>query len=172
MQEEVENRTLKLVITKSKLSVRTLIDGLRYAVRKADHKIEVIKDTKARAKAKDKMDGPHGKQTVKQLIGHGETVRQLPVGTETFKPFERILRKHGVDFAIMKTKEDGKPRYLAFFRAKDEAVITSVLADCAEKRLYGDQEKKQSVIQKLEACKEKVASRKRKVRQKEKELTR
>ena len=65
MQEEVENRTLNLVITTSKLSVRTLIDGLRYAVRKADHKIEVIKDTKARVKVKDKMDGPHGKQTVK-----------------------------------------------------------------------------------------------------------
>ena len=59
MQEEVENRTVNLAISTTKLTGRTIIAGIRKYLQ---HR-EKVKMKKARDPA------VHGKQSVKQLLG-------------------------------------------------------------------------------------------------------
>ena len=56
MQEEVENRTVNLMISTTKLTWRALVTGYR-------------KFQQHRARVKAGKEVPHGKQTVKKLIG-------------------------------------------------------------------------------------------------------
>ncbi len=62
MQEEVENRTVNLAISTTKLTGRTIIAGIRKYLQ---HR-EKVKMKKARDPA------VHGKQSVKQLLGQNQ----------------------------------------------------------------------------------------------------
>lgn len=59
IQEEVENKTVNLVISTTKLSYHTLVSALK--------KMKQVHDTHAN-------QPKHGKQTVKQLIGQNQGV--------------------------------------------------------------------------------------------------
>lgn len=67
MQEEVENRTVNLAISTTKLTGRTIIAGIRKYLQ---HR-EKVKMKKARDPA------VHGKQSVKQLLGQNQVLRML-----------------------------------------------------------------------------------------------
>lgn len=179
MQEEVENRTVNIVITTTRLTARTLMDGIRkYLNRNAqmkqsirERKAGVKVEAKQRQKEQRKAEGPHGKQTVKQLVRHSNGLKQVPVQGEHLREFERVLRKYGVDFAVMKEAKGDSPRYLVFFKAKDEAMLSNVLAECTQKQLGKKQVKKPSLLNALKEAKELVASVPAKTRQKEKDLS-
>ena len=173
MQEEIENRTVNLVITTSKLTVRTLMDGIRRFINQSGVQTRVSREriAKAEVRARQKAEGPHGKQTVKQLIRHGNGLKRIPVQGERLKEFERVLKRYGVDFAIMKEAQPESPRFLVFFKAKDEEVLSSVLADCTRRQMEHDDPNRISVMKLLEAMKEKVAAIPRKDRMKEKDLS-
>lgn len=99
-------------------------------------------------------------------------MKQLPVEGENLRAFQGVLRKYGVAFSIMRDRQNGKKRYLTFFKAKDEAVLTKVLAECTRRQLDTREEKKPSILAALAKMKEKVAARpKRHSRMKEKDLT-
>lgn len=53
---------------------------------------------------------PHGRQSVKKLMGHGETVNSIEV--EAPKLFDRMARRFHVDYAFYQT---GPDKYLLFF---------------------------------------------------------
>ena len=57
---------------------------------------------------------PHGKQTVKQLIGQNQGVSTVESNDPDIKAFDRIARKYGVDYAIKKIKTPDKPKYVSF----------------------------------------------------------
>ena len=57
LQEEVENRTVNLAITTTKLTTRQIINLLRKLCRMIKDKIE------------QPEKAPHGKQSVKKLLG-------------------------------------------------------------------------------------------------------
>ena len=110
VNEEVAEKTIRLAISTTKLTASTLIKGLGKYLRHRQHK----KEMKA---AKD--DRIQGKQTVKQLIGQNQGVSSLPVGETGLKDFERIAKKYGVDFAIVKDKTVTPTKYMVFFKARD-----------------------------------------------------
>ena len=64
MQEEIENRTVNLAVTTTRLSGRVLMDALRMYLRHRDLKKSRNQQTKD--------DHPHGEQTVKDLIGQNQ----------------------------------------------------------------------------------------------------
>ena len=66
MQEEVENRTVNLMISTTKLTWRALVTGYR-------------KFQQYRAKVKAGKEVPHGKQTVKKLIGQNQGVSSIDI---------------------------------------------------------------------------------------------
>ena len=171
MQEEIENRTVNLVVTTSRLSVRAMMDGIRKFVSQTGIQKNQERSVKAELRAREKAEGPHGKQTVKQLMQHGNGLKRIPVQGESLKEFERVLKRYGVDFAIMKEAGAEKPRFLVFFKAKDEEVLNSVLAECTRRQMENPVKRRPSVLKLLEEMKEKVAAIPRKDRMREKDLS-
>lgn len=112
MQEEVENRTVNLAISTTKLTGRTIIAGIRKYLQ---HR-EKVKMKKARDPA------VHGKQSVKQLLGQNQGATNVEIDKESIRDFEKLAKKYGVDFAVRKDKSVDPPRFLVFVRSKDADV--------------------------------------------------
>ncbi len=174
MQEEVENRTINVVIATTRLSARQLESGLRRYLnghaQKKNAKRNVKVQVRQRQKEQRKAEGPHGKQTVKQLVRHSNGLKEVPVQGEHLKEFEKVLKKYGVDFAIMREKLDPS-RYLVFFKARDESLLSSVLKECTDKQLSQTMPKRASVLAALKKAKDLIKSVPVKTRQKEKDLS-
>ena len=98
---------------------------------------------------------PHGKQSVKQLIGQNQGVSTIESNDPDIKSFERIARKYGVDYAIKKVKTEDKPKYVIFFKARDADALTQAFTEYTRKSV----EKRPSVLEKLHSLTEKVQNR-------------
>lgn len=116
MQEEIENRTVNLAISTTKLTARGIIrlaaKGLAYIKRKSHD-----------AALKNKK--PDGRQTIQQLIGQNQGVTNIDISQTDLKGFEKYARKYGVDYAITKDKSVFPPKYLVFFKARDADAMTA-----------------------------------------------
>ena len=108
MQEEVENRTVNLAISTTKLTFRTIVNG--YNAWKRHHQAKVAQKT---------AQLPVGKQSIKELIGQNQGVSSIPIEKTDLKGFEQVARKYGVDYAITKDQNVMPPKYTVFFKAKD-----------------------------------------------------
>ena len=91
MQEEVESRALTLAINTAKLTGRTLKNAVA--------KLLAYRKNKKAAKA---YVHPHGKQSVKKLIGQNQGVSSIELADGSIRDFEHVARKYGVDFALTK----------------------------------------------------------------------
>lgn len=158
MQEEVENRTVNLAISTSRLSARTIVAGIRMYLQHQRN---------AAAKKPVKVEGVHGKQTVKELIGQNQGVSRMPLGDASIRDFEREAKKYGVDFAVTKDKSVHPPQYTVFFKARDNDALQQIADSLMAKQL--NTEKKPSIVKQLEKLKALVASLPSKVRHKEQE---
>lgn len=116
MQEEIENRTVNLAISTTKLTARGIIrlaaKGLAYIKRKS-------------REAALKNEKPDGRQTIQQLIGQNQGVTNIGISQTDLKGFEKYARKYGVDYAITKDKSVFPPKYLVFFKARDADAMTA-----------------------------------------------
>ena len=99
MQEEVENRTLTLVVNGTKFSGRLLKTAVsKYMTHRREKKLEGQRN----------RDSPvihKGKQSVKQLIGQNQGVSNIEITDPSIKEFEKIARKYGVDYAVKKRSQ-------------------------------------------------------------------
>lgn len=123
MQEEVQSRTVTLAISTTKLTARTL----RAAIRKL-----LAAWKKGRDKAKS-PEIPHGKQTVKQLVGQNAGVSNIEITDSNIKSFEKVARKYGVDYAVKQDRSVSPPKYLVFFKARDADALTSAFKEFSAK---------------------------------------
>ena len=116
MQEEIENRTVNLAISTTKLTARGIIrlaaKGLAYIKRKS-------------REAALKNEKPDGRQTIQQLIGQNQGVTNIDISQTDLKGFEKYARKYGVDYAITKDKSVFPPKYLVFSKARDADAMTA-----------------------------------------------
>ena len=158
MQEEVENRTVNLAISTSRLSARTIVAGIRMYLQHQRN---------AAVKKPAKVEGVHGKQTVKELIGQNQGVSRMPLGDASIRDFEREAKKYGVDFAVTKDKSVHPPQYTVFFKARDNDALQQIADSLMAKQLNA--EKKPSIVKQIEKLKALVASLPSKVRHKEQE---
>lgn len=179
MQEEVENKSVNLAVRTGSVSGRVLYQALRSFVqdqRSAVANRTARKESKERlklAKMERKNAPKHGRQTVKQLIGQGQGVESMDIGDAGIRDFKHIANRYGVDFAIMKDKNENPPRYTVFFKAKDVDAITAVLKDYSAKQVKRKEDKeKTSILEKLNQFKEKVKNTPRKDKEKRKEQER
>ena len=140
MQEEVENRTVNLAISSTKLTGRTLVAAFRKYLQH-----------RARVKAGKESETPHGKMTVEELVGQGQGAQQIDIAKTGIKDFQRILNTYGVDYAIRKDVEKDPPRYLVFFKAKDADVLTAAFKEYSAE--LSNREKRPSVRKALEVLK-------------------
>jgi len=162
MQEEIENRSITLVINASKLTLRVLQDVIRQYLAEQKHK---AKNTQQTDPAK------HGKQTVKELVGQGKGVTNIEVTDSNFKAFERVANKYGVDFAIKRDASQRPPKYLVFFKAPDTDAMTAAFREFTANTIK--RESKPSILAQLRKFQELLQSAAQKSdRQKSKEQTR
>ena len=157
MQEEVENRTVNLAISTTRLKGRTIIAGIRKYLQ---HR-EKVKARKGREPA------VHGKQSVKKLLGQNQGAANAEVEKEGIKDFERLSKKYDVDFSVRNDKTVETTRYFVFVRAKDSDALDAICKEHQARSLTKD--KKPSVLAQLSKFKNLVASLPKKIREKKQE---
>lgn len=90
---------------------------------------------------------PHGKQSVKQLIGQNQGVTSIESNDPDIKAFDKVARKYGVDYAVKKVRDDdGKSKYIIFFKGRDNDAITAAFKEYTAKSM--EKAKKPSVLKK------------------------
>ena len=116
MQEEVEHKTIALAINASKLTGRELKQAI---VKLLAH----LKNKKAHP------DIPQGKQSVQQLAKHVQGMTSIEITDQNINDFERVAKKYGVDFAVMKDKHERPPKQVGLFKGKDADAITNAFKE-------------------------------------------
>ena len=150
MQEEVENRTLTLVVSGTKFTGRMFKAAIsKYMAHRKEKKLE-------KQRSRDAPVIPHGKQTVKQLVGQNQGISNIEITDPSIKEFEKIARKYGVDYAITKDQNVIPPKYTVFFKAKDADALTSAFEEFTNRKLKAKE--KPSVLEQLNKLKELVAA--------------
>lgn len=119
MQEEVENKTLTLIVNGGKFTGRLL----KAAISKY---MAHLKEAKVEKRRKRETPVVHrGKQTVKQLTRQNQGVSNIDIQDKEIRQFERIARKYGVDYAVKKDRSTSPPKYMIFFKGRDADAITA-----------------------------------------------
>ena len=117
MQEEVENRTIALAVSTARMTGRVLKAAL----------IKLLAEMKKSRDSPPQI--PHGKQTVKELIGQNAGVSNIEITDKNIKSFEQVARKYGVDYALKKDTTGVLPRCLVFFKARDADALNAALSE-------------------------------------------
>ena len=149
MQEEVENRTLTLIVSGTKFTGRLFKAAVsKYMAHRKEKKLE-------KQRSRDSPVTPKGKQTVKQLIGQNQGVSNIEINDPSIRDFERIARKYGVDYAVKKDRSASPPKYLIFFKARDADALTAAFSEYTQKKVKkADRSERPSVLAKLAQFKE------------------
>ena len=149
MQEEVENRTLTLIVSGTKFTGRLFKAAIsKYMAHRREKKLE-------KQRSRDSPVTPKGEQTVKQLIGQNQGVSNIEINDPSIKDFERIARKYGVDYAVKKDRSASPPKYLIFFKARDADALTAAFTEYTGKKVKkAEKTERPSVLAKLAQFKE------------------
>ena len=149
MQEEVENRTLTLIVSGTKFTGQLFKAAIsKYMAHRREKKLE-------KQRSREAPVTPKGKQTVKQLIGQNQGVSNIEINDPSIKDFERIARKYGVDYAVKKDRSASPPKYLIFFKARDVDALTAAFSEYTQKKVKkADRSERPSVLEKLAQFKE------------------
>ena len=148
MQEEVENKTLTLMVNGTRFTGRMFKAAIsKYMA----HRWEVKHQKQQK---RDSPVIPHGKQTVKQLIGQNQGVSNIEINDPSIREFDRIARKYGVDYAIKRDRSSNPPKFLIFFKSRDADALTSAFNEYAGKKVR--KASRPSVLQRLASFKERV----------------
>lgn len=128
--------------------------GLAYILRAAARKLR---------QERQAHKTPHGRQTVGQLMGHGEATSSIPVEAPAL--FDRAARRWNVDYAFYQT-EPGK--YLLFFKSKQADAITACMSDYSRRVLKQSRSRSVPILERLSRAQERV--RRQPVRERTKEV--
>ena len=112
------------------------------------------------AKRHKKAQRPHGRQSVKKLMAHGENVNSIEV--EAPKLFDRMARRFHVDYAFYKT---GPDKYLLFFKTGQADAMTACFSEYSRKVLDKSKSQRVPIREQLKRAADQLA--KEKPRQKE-----
>ena len=158
MQEDVENRTLTLIINGTKFSGRLLKAAIcKYMAHRKEVKHQ-------KQQKRDAPVIPHGKQSVKQLVGQGQGVSNIELTDPSIRDFDRIARKYGVDYAVKRDRSSDPPRFLIFFKGRDNDAITAAFQEYTNQKVK--KASRPSVMKRLEAFRDMVVDSADRVRKK------
>lgn len=127
MQEEVESRTVTLIVSGTRFTGRLL--------KAAISKYMAHRKEKRQQKSRDAPIIVKGKQTVKQLVGQNQGVSNLEITDPSVREFEKIARKYGVDYAVKKDRSTTPPKYMIFFKARDADALTAAFSEYSSKKV-------------------------------------
>ena len=116
------------------------------------------------AKRHKKAQRPHGRQSVKKLMAHGENVNSIEV-----ELFDRMARRFNVDYAFYKT---GPDKYLLFFKAGQADAITACFERYSRRLLEQSKSSRIPIREQLKKAAEQLAQEKPKTKERAKEVVR
>ena len=149
MQEEVENKSVTLIISGGKLTGRLLKAAIaKYLAHRKDKRLQ---------KSRAVPVISHGKQTVTELVGQNQGVSNIEITDKNIKDFDRVARKYGVDYAIKKDRSVSPPKYLVFFKGRDADALTAAFSEYTSKKMQ--KAKRPSVLAKINQFKEIVRAK-------------
>jgi len=138
LQEDIERRSFAVSVTATKLTGRALAKALQ----------------KVMQKLQKGQPPPTGRQTVKELMGHGVNTNTIPLDGNT-RLFDRVARKWNVDYSFHKT---GPKKYLLVFKAGQADAITQCLAEYTKRAMRKEQ--RPSVLKRMGRATEEINRRK------------
>lgn len=149
MQEDVENRTMTLVINGTKFTGRLLKAALtKYLAHRKGVKVQ-----KKQAKGRDKPEVQHfGRVSKDELERQHGDMRQIDIQDKTLRQFDRIARNYHVQYAVY---GNDKGKFEVFFKAPREANMQKAFEKFTVTKLKKAQ-RRESVLGKLAKFKELV----------------
>ena len=127
MQEELEHRTVTLMVSSGKFTGKTLKSAMMHFLNYSKHKVQ-----------EHKAVVPHGKQTVKQLVGQNAGVENVEIGDDiNLRSFNRIA-------------------ILVFFKSRDKDAITSAMKEYIDHFIEHGREERPSIRKMITAFREMI----------------
>lgn len=74
-----------------------------------------------------------GKMSVKELVRQNAGASSLEVDKDAIKDFERVMKKYDVDFAVQKDKSLNPPKYVVFFKGRDQDIVERAFKEFVQK---------------------------------------
>ena len=74
----------------------------------------------------EKPKGPshkHGEQSLKSLAKQGASLTDIEISGDNIGTFKKTARKYNVDFALKCDKSENPPKWVVFFKAKDDKAL-------------------------------------------------
>jgi hypothetical protein len=94
-----------------------------------------------------------GKQSLQSLQKHGASLTDIEISGDNIGSFNRIARRHNVDFALKKDSSATPPKWMVFFKAKDSDALTASFNEYSKIQLK-HKNRKPSLLAALEKAKE------------------
>ena len=168
MQEEVDEKTMALVISGGKISAGILKDALARYVRHVEERRRLTRTEKraeraAAERAKENEFKP-GKKSLNSMMKEGSQLTNIEITDKNIRSFEKVARKYSIDYSLKKDKSVDPPMYLVFFKARDASAMMAAFNEYSAKILKKDE--RPSVIEALRKLKEKVAEVPGRIREK------
>lgn len=167
MQEEVNQKTVALVVNTTKMTASVLKRAIEKKLQEDAQKRSRKQNA---AQAKRRGNKHQGKMSVKQLVSSGSGVSNIEITDKNIKSFERVARRYGIDFALQKDKSRNPPRYIVYFRGRDTDVVNQAFKEFVSRRTKSKEIP--SIKKRLQYYKEIVAKQIKKSRNKTKEMER
>ena len=161
IDKEISGKSVNIAVRMLKPELDQFMKGLNKAV-------QVPAKTAGKAVV-NKIHPTSGRQSIKTLIKQGQGVSSIPLADEGLRDFQKIAKKYGVDFAVVRDREKSPPVYTVFFKAKDTDAVTRILQDYSAKQIKKPSVAKTSVLEKLKNFKEIVVAIPKKIVEKKKE---
>ena len=96
-----------------------------------------------------------GEQSLKSLTKQGVSLADIEISGDNIGTFKKTARKYNVDFALKCDKSENPPKWVVFFKAKDDKALQAAFNEYSKITLKY-KAKKPSMLAKLRDLKELV----------------
>ena len=96
-----------------------------------------------------KLPKKRGEQSFKSLAKRGESLADIEISDDNIGTFKKIARKHDIDFNLQRDDTESPPRWVVFFRAKDNKRMEIAFKEYANTILTKQKTKKGSMLNKI-----------------------
>ncbi len=166
MQEEMNEKTVSLIIRGTKVTAVVLKDAMKMFLRQTSNRVSNGRDGKGTSEKQKQVSQPGtGKTSLRKMMKEGSELSNIEITDENIKSFEKIARKYSIQFSLMKDKSRDPPRYLVFFKAKDIDVMQAAFREYTGITL--NRKNRPSIRKKLQN----VIAQQRKAKHRERERT-
>jgi len=139
MQEQIDRESIAITVKASKLTGQVLAKAFMAALRQAQKRHRAAQT-------------PQGRQSVKKLMNHNVDTDNIPLEGDA-KLFDRVARKHHIDYSFRKTGED---KYLLLFKSKQAGAVTAALSEYTKLYMKRAKDKRPPIMERFKKAAERA----------------